>query len=107
MRPTSLGFFGVGDKKINYDGILYELELQLADTLTTTITVAVYPNEHCVMLLGNDMIGGPNAKVSIIMMSAMYSAYVLCDRKGTTGIVHYIKNIEGAAFPAPPLTNNV
>jgi hypothetical protein len=29
------------------------------------------------------------------------------DKKGNTGLMHYVKNIEGAAFPAPPITNAV
>jgi hypothetical protein len=41
------------------------------------------------------------------MMSAKCSAYVLADKKGNTGLVHYIKNIEGAAYPAPPVANSV
>lgn len=59
------------------------------------------------MLLGNDLIGGINAKFEIVMMSAKCSAYVLADKKGNTGLVHYIKNIEGAAYPAPPVANSV
>lgn len=59
------------------------------------------------MLIGNDLIGGINAKFEIVMMSAKCSAYVLVDKKGNTGLVHYIKNIEGAAYPAPPVANSV
>ena len=59
------------------------------------------------MLLGNDLIGGPNARFEIVTMSAAHSAYLLTDKKGNTGIVHYLKNIEGAAYPQPPITNQV
>jgi hypothetical protein len=59
------------------------------------------------MLIGNDLIGGPNAKFQIMMMNSQCSAYVLMDRKGNTGLVHYVKNIEGAAYPAPPVANVV
>lgn len=59
------------------------------------------------MLIGNDLIGGINAKFEVVMMSAKCSAYVLVDKKGNTGLVHYIKNIEGAAYPAPPVANSV
>ena len=59
------------------------------------------------MLIGNDLVGGVNAKFEIVMMSAKCPAYVLADKKGNTGLVHYIKNIEGAAYPAPPVANSV
>lgn len=57
------------------------------------------------MLLGNDAIGGPNAKLQIAGLNSECCAYTLYDRKGNTGVVHYLKNIEGAAFPAPPVSN--
>jgi hypothetical protein len=63
LKPTTLGFFGVGQERMKYDGILYEVQLQVCDNLKVKMTVAVYPNEQCVMLLGNDMLGGPNAKL--------------------------------------------
>ena len=59
------------------------------------------------MLLGNDVIGGLNSKLEIVTMNARFSAYFLADKKGNTGLVHYIKNIEGAAYPAPPVINVV
>jgi hypothetical protein len=27
MKPTSLGFYGVGEKKMEYAGMIYELDL--------------------------------------------------------------------------------
>ena len=63
LKPTTKGFYGVGEERMKYDGILYELGLQVRDGLVVKITVAVYPHESCVMLLGNDFIGGPNAKL--------------------------------------------
>ena len=27
LKPTTLGFYGVGDQRLKYEGILYELEL--------------------------------------------------------------------------------
>lgn len=35
----------------------------MSDSLAVKMTVAVYPNDNCTMLLGNDFIGGPNAKL--------------------------------------------
>lgn len=64
--------------------------------------MAVFDNKSCVLLLGNDLIGGPNAKFEIVTMSSSCSAYLLMDKAGNTGVVHYVKNIEGAAYPAPP-----
>ena len=69
--------------------------------------MGVVPNSNFVLLFGNDLIGGPNAKFEILAMNAGHCAYVLSDKKGNTGIVHYLKNIEGAAFPSPPITNTV
>ena len=63
LKPTTLGFYGVGDQRLKYEGILYELELQVSDSLAVRMTVAVYENQNCVMLLGNDFMGGPNAKL--------------------------------------------
>ena len=48
---------------MKYEGILYELGLEVSDGLAVKMTVAVYPNENCVVLLGNDFMGGPNAKL--------------------------------------------
>ena len=107
MKPTTLGFYGVGETKLSYEGILYDLELQLADGLKASAPVAVFPNQNNVMLLGNDLLGGPNAKFQIVMMCATHSAYLLCDNKGATGVVHYLKNVEGANFPVPPVANTV
>jgi hypothetical protein len=59
------------------------------------------------MLIGNGLIGGTNANFEIVMMSAKCSACVLVDKKVNTGLVYYIKNIEGSAFPAPPVANSV
>ena len=39
-------------------------------------------------------------------MCSTHSAYLLCDKIGNTGVVHYLKNIEGAAFPAAPQVNS-
>lgn len=27
LKPTSMGFFGVGEQKLSYDGMLYDLEV--------------------------------------------------------------------------------
>lgn len=40
-------------------------------------------------------------------MCSTHSAFLLCDKMGNTGVVHYMKNIEGAAFPAAPRANTV
>ena len=79
----------------------------MSANLTVKMTVAVFPNENYTMLLGNDFMGGPNAKLQIVAMCSTHSAYFLCDKMGNTGVVHYIKNIEGAAFPAAPQVNKV
>ena len=39
-------------------------------------------------------------------MCSTHSAYLLCDKVGNIGVVHYLKNIEGAAFPAAPQVNS-
>ena len=41
------------------------------------------------------------------MISAKCSAYVLAEKKRNTGLIHYIKNMECAAYPAPPVANSV
>ena len=46
---------------MKYEGILYELGLEVSDGLAVKSTVALYPNKSCIMLLGNDFMGGPNA----------------------------------------------
>lgn len=92
----------MGEQRLKYAGMLYDLEIQLTDSLSCVTTVAVFENKSCVCLLGNDVVGGVNAKFNVVMMSSACSAYILVDKKGNTGIVHYIKNIEGAAYPAPP-----
>lgn len=64
--------------------------------------MALFGNKLCVLLLGNDLIGRPNAKLEIIRMSSACSAYLFMDRIGNTGVVHYVKHIKGAAYPPPP-----
>lgn len=64
---------------MQYDGILYEVQLQLCDNLKCRTTIAVYPNDESTMLLGNDLLGGPNAKVQIVTMCATHSVYLLSD----------------------------
>ena len=44
LKPTSLGFYGVGEEKLTYEGMLYELEIQVADSLKVQATVAVFTN---------------------------------------------------------------
>lgn len=39
-----MGFYGVGEEKLVYSGILFELEIQLGDNLKCATTVAVFPN---------------------------------------------------------------
>lgn len=101
----SLGFYGVGEKKLEYTRVLYNLDFQLADSLKVATSVADFPNWYCVMLIGSNLIDGVNSKFEVVTMSAKYYAYVLADKKNNSGLVHYLKNIEVAAYPSLPLTN--
>lgn len=56
-----------------------------------TRTVAVFPNSYSIILIGNDLTSGVDAMCEIVMMSARHSAYMLADKKGSTGLVHCIK----------------
>lgn len=82
-----MGFYGVGKERLKYDGVLYEVPLQLTDYIKCKMTVAVYPNDEQVMLLGNDLLGGPNAKIQIVSMSATHSSYLLSDSDGNIGVM--------------------
>ena len=53
-----------------YEGMLYDVPLQVADTLKVPVTVAVFSNKAPLMLLGNDVIGGANAKLQVVAMNA-------------------------------------
>ena len=46
------------------------------------------------MLLGNDVVGDEHSKFEIVGMNAKICAYVLCDARGNTGLMHYLKNVE-------------
>lgn len=74
----------------------------MSNRLVVKMKVAVYPNENFTMLLRSAFIGSPNARLQIITMCSTHSVHLLCDKMGNTGIGHYLKSIEGAAFPAVP-----
>ncbi len=56
--------------------------------------VAVFKKDEDVMLLGNDVVGDEHSKFEIVGMNAKICAYVLCDARGNTGLMHYLKNVE-------------
>ena len=67
--------------------------------------MAVFDNRNPCMLLGNDLMGGPNLQLEVVAMNAGYSFCVLSDRMGHVALVQYLKNIEGVGFPPEPRSN--
>jgi hypothetical protein len=57
------------------------------------------------MLVGNDLMGGPNSQLQVVAMNSSCSFYVLSDDKCHVGLVHYLKNVEGIGFPNEPKSN--
>lgn len=105
MKPTSFTFMGVGEDRMKYKGMLYDVECQVSDNIVTKVTMAVYENRTPCMLIGNDVLGGPNSQLEVVAMNAGYSFYVVSDRMGHVALVQYLKNIEGIGFPGEPKTN--
>lgn len=77
----------------------------MADNIAAKVTMAVYENRNPCMLIGNDVLGGPNSKLEVVAMNATHSFYVLSDRVGHVALVQYLKNIEGIGFPGEPKSN--
>ena len=71
------------------------------------LMVSEFTEKDPIILLGSDLIGGANSQFEICSCNSKISAYLLCDNDFNTGVVHYMKNIEGANYPAPPVANNV
>ena len=105
MKPTSFGFFGVGEDRLKFIGMVYNLPLQIAQNIKCEVTVAVHENSKPMVLIGNDLMGGVNAKLEILSMNAAKSFYVLGDDEGHVACVHYLKNVEGTGYPPEPLAN--
>lgn len=59
------------------------------------------------MFIGNELVCGSNARFEICMVFDRYSAYVFVDKNSNTGLVDYVKNIEGSGFTAPPVSNTM
>ena len=57
--------------------------------------MGVYQNDHPQMILGNETIGGANAKLGIVACNAFQSVYVLQDKAFNLGLVPYLKCVEG------------
>ena len=107
IKPTSFAFFGVGENRMKFVGMLYKVTMQLAQNLKCVVTAAVYENQKPMLLVGNDLVGGPNAKLEILGMNASRSFYVLGDNDGHIACVQYLKNVEGAGYPPEPMANQV
>ena len=50
--------------------MLYNASFQLAEHMVVNTTVAVYKKARPTMLIGNDLMGGANAKLKIVGMNA-------------------------------------
>ena len=42
MSPTSVSFFGVGENRMTYCGMLYNVNMQLAENMVESATIGVY-----------------------------------------------------------------
>lgn len=61
VKPTSYTFMGVGENRMTYKGMLYGVKCQLAEHIVCDVTMAVFENSNPCMLIGNDLMGGPNS----------------------------------------------
>lgn len=83
VKPTSYKFMGVGENRMQYKRMLYNV----ADNIVTKVTIAVYGNRSPCMLIGNYLIGGLNSWLEVVGMNAVYSFYMLLNWRGQVVLV--------------------
>ena len=82
-----------------YDGIIDKLEVRFTDKFAAKINVSVLPNNAPFFLIGNDLLGGARAKLTLLNSSDVHCYMVACDDKGTMDIIPFLRNHERNEIP--------
>ena len=70
VHPSSFTFFGVGPDAMKFAGVAYGVSLRLCDSLSVQENIGVFEHPKPTLIIGNETIGGVNAKLGIVAHNA-------------------------------------
>ena len=70
VHPSTFTFFGVGPDAMKFAGVAYGVSLRFCDSLSVQENIGVFEHPKPTLIIGNETIGGVNAKLGFVAHNA-------------------------------------